>query len=71
MFPVGGVTFDRGCYIDDEYLVVLGADADGKLFMARRRWGRIGQPDPTPRYTWEYRSAKGWLADIATWSRSG
>ena len=68
MLPVGvpAVTFDRGCFIDDESLVIIGADPDNNLFMARRRWGRIGQPDPTPRYTWEYRSVKGWLADIAT-----
>lgn len=37
-----GVLFDKGCYVDRNYLVVLGTDVEGRVYTARRKWSRIG-----------------------------
>jgi len=68
MFPGGnsGVLFDKGCYLDGTFLVVLGTDDDGNVYQCRRNWGRIGVPDTTPGWTWQYRGEKGWLSDPNT-----
>lgn len=68
MFSAGNldVLFDKGCYLTINHLVILGTDTAGNVFTARRRWSRIGVPDTTAGWTWEYRSAKGWLPDPAT-----
>lgn len=47
ILPVtGGVTFDKGCYIERPNLVVLGTDSTGRLYAARRNLSRIGDPTP-------------------------
>jgi hypothetical protein len=56
-----GVNFRRGCYVSGDYLYVFGDDDAGQVYLARKRWGRIGFNDRTPTYTWEYLTAKGWL----------
>lgn len=58
-FGVITIRFDRGLYLQDQYLYVFGASAAGKVCMARKRWGRVGI------YTseWEYFTGTGWDTD--------
>lgn len=63
LLPVSnGVTFDKGCYIDGNYLTLFGTDGAGMLYQARRPWPRIGQPNTTGVDSWTYRGPKGWTA---------
>ena len=53
------VRFDRGLFLHDQDLIVLGASAAGKVCMARKMWGRVGIASTG----WEYYNGKGWDAD--------
>jgi hypothetical protein len=56
---VEGVVFSYGCYIDGDYLVVLGVDTDHKVHRARKHWSRIGTQDDAHRQ-WQFWGARGW-----------
>ena len=59
---VSGVTFGYGCYLDGNYLVVVGRDDDDdRIYLARRRWGFIGSGEAAE--PWYFRGERGWLAD--------
>jgi hypothetical protein len=68
---INGVSFDKGCYYQGDYLIVLGTDAAGKVYQSRRRWARIGTTDTNHGYTWQYQGAKGWLTDPLTLAPTG
>ena len=54
-----------GLYADRNDLWVFGAKG-GKLALARKNWGRIGQNDATsPQQRWRFRTAKGWSSEVA------
>lgn len=53
------VRFDRGCYIEGQYLYVFGASAAGKVCLARKMWGRVGVTSTD----WEYSTGSGWDTD--------
>lgn len=71
------VVFDRGLQIVNPHLVVFGTDTEGRVFQARKPWGRIGtnlvtRPEnflgtqrrgvpEDPR--WTYWTGTGWTAD--------
>jgi hypothetical protein len=59
---IATVGFHAGCYIDGDYLIVFGTDADHQVYKARKNWGRIGV-NPTNTQQWNYYTPKGWLAD--------
>ena len=77
ILPVtNGVLFDKGCYIDDEYLVVLGTDADAKVYMARRKWFRIGaranyREDALDKDTDEERAIRIYDVGVEPWEYQG
>lgn len=51
------VVFDRGLWCSTTHLNLVGrGSVSGNMFLARKHWGRIGQP--TQR---EYQSARGWF----------
>jgi hypothetical protein len=53
-----------GLYIERNDLWVFGP-TDGKLTLARKNWGRIGQVDsPNPFLRWRYRTTRGWSFDV-------
>lgn len=58
-FPSLTVRFDRGLFLQDQYLYVFGATPGGKVCMARKRWGRIGIAG----VDWEYFTGQGWDID--------
>lgn len=59
-FGVINVRFDRGVFLLNQYLVVMGASAAGRVCMARKPWGRIGILGTE----WEYYTGTGWSQDI-------
>jgi hypothetical protein len=71
--PLDGpeVQFNRGLYHDGSSLVVVGADATGALYLARKSWGRIGVNTTVAKggravaesiedSSWEYFTGQGW-----------
>lgn len=62
---IATVNFSAGCYIDGDFLVVLGTDADHNVYKTRRNWGRIGGSAANAQ-GWTYWGAKGWLGDPDT-----
>lgn len=70
----GTVVFDRGIQYDTPYLVLYGADADGKVYRLRKPWGKVGvnRPQPTPQVHggvgglqvgWQYYTGTGYSDD--------
>lgn len=57
-----GVVFSAGVYIDGDYLVALGVDADDLVYRARKNWGRIGINNDKA-WQWSYQGNKGWFAE--------
>ena len=53
------IRFDRGLYLQGQYLYIFGASAAGKVCMARKMWGRIGISSTD----WEYSTGVGWDTD--------
>lgn len=70
------VVFDRGLWFLSPHLIVFGSAPDGRLFMARKPWGRIGynsretvgssyrtQGSTAEDPRWTYYTGEGWSAD--------
>lgn len=71
---IGGhqVLFNQGVQYNTPFLIFAGTDTNGKVFLARNNWGKIGQRSGTPKILmgqamagnlWEYQTAKGWSSD--------
>ena len=39
---VEDIAFDKGCWIDGDWLHLAGTDDDDLLYLARKRWARVG-----------------------------
>lgn len=54
------VFFDRGCFLDKQYLVLIGRGlSTGKVYLCRKLSRRIG----SLRDKWEYQSESGWFTN--------
>lgn len=60
-----GVTFSYGCWVGDRYLTVVGTDDASRIYLARKRWSRIGDTTDPNWSTWEYKGERGWTPDPA------
>lgn len=61
---VNGVSFNMGCAIDGNWLIVYGTDAARNLYQCRKSWARIGVNNGVD--NWLYGGPKGFLADSTT-----
>lgn len=55
----GDVSFTQGCWVDNRYLFLVGTDSAGRVFLARKRWSRIGT-SLDPNGQWEFKGVRGW-----------
>jgi hypothetical protein len=75
---ISGIVFDRGLWYNPPSLVVIGADADHQVYMARKPWSRIGTnrviakaasdgvtENTGPELRWQYFDGAGWDLDPA------
>lgn len=54
------IRFDRGCYISDSHLVVIGEGQESHLlYLSRKSWSVIG----VGKHSWEYSTDTGWYAN--------
>jgi hypothetical protein len=61
---VNGVSFNMGCFIDGNWLIVYGTDSTRQLYECRKSWARIGINNGVD--NWLYGGPKGFLADPTT-----
>ena len=64
------VTFDKGVFIEDEHLVLVGSGSnDNRVYLARKSWARVGtnrtvatggDRGDTENPSWRYATATGW-----------